>query len=125
MRYIISVSLLLAAVCTLSPAARATPSLVGDYRVKGINPDGKSGYTGTVNISKDGDTFHLKWEVTPNTYIGSGFLRGNYLAVAYTDTKGTWFGVMLYEIKEDGRILDGKWSLAGSKRVSVELLTRQ
>lgn len=105
--------------------ALAAPTIVGDYAVKGANPGGKGQYQGSVNISKDGDTFHVKWTVGAETYIGTGILRGEVLAVAYTDSKGSWFGVVCYLIKDGGKLLDGQWTMAGGKTIGTEVLTQR
>lgn len=109
---------LLAAPC----AAADVPDITGRYKCEGASPGGQA-YRGTVEISKKGDTYALKWAFGPGeTYQGVGILEGNVLAVSYSGTGFT--GVVVYKV-EKGPKLVGRWAFAGGKgTVQTETLTK-
>ncbi len=98
--------------------------LSGNYQASGTNPGGKGSYTGTVQITKNGDSYRMVWEVG-TSYVGTGIVTGEYLSVAYADTGGNWFGVVVYKILQDGKRLEGKWCGHEGTVLGKETLTRK
>jgi hypothetical protein len=98
-------------------------NLEGTYEALGTNPDGKGSYKGTVMISKVKSTYKLVWNVGA-IYIGTGILTGNVLSVSFADKKQSWFGVVSYLIKQDGKILEGLWAEHKGTHLGKEVLTR-
>jgi len=94
---------------------------VGKYAVEGKNPDGKSGYTGTVVVEKTGDTYKVTWVVGGATYIGTGIGDKNFLAVSYKSGNNT--GLALYG--EDGASWAGVWTYHSGRTVGAEIWTRE
>lgn len=91
---------------TLTLVANAAPDEVeiaeGTYTVEGTNAEGKS-YEGTVEIEKQGESYHLTWEVDGSSYEGDGTLAGNLLTVEWgNDTP------LVYALADDGS-LTGLW----------------
>ena len=69
---------------TLNLVANAAPGDIalseGSYKVEGKNADG-SAYEGTVEIAKQGNGYHLSWQVDSSSYEGDGTFAGNLLTV--------------------------------------------
>jgi len=108
-----------------APAQQALakqPDLAGTYRCEGLNPEGKT-YEGTVEISKQEQTYRLKWMTPPaGVSVGIGIVKGDVLAVSYFD--GAMMGVVLYKI-EKGPKLVGEWTVIGTEgHVYPETLTK-
>ena len=95
-------------------------NLVGTYKCEGSSGGGNT-YKGTVEITRKGDTYHLKWSLSANEhYTGIGILQGDVLAVSYY---GTMKGVVAYKVDDDK--LTGKWTTVdGNGSVNAEVLTR-
>jgi hypothetical protein len=91
---------------TLEPVASAAADEVdlaeGAYDVEGRNPDGKS-YKGKVEIEKDGDKYHVSWNVGDSAYDGTGTLEGNLLTVEWGSATP-----VVYALADDGS-LKGLW----------------
>ena len=100
------------------PAAAQTVG--GAYTVEGKNFDG-SPYNGTATITFQNDvSCTIEWVSGPNTSTGICMKNGNMFAAAY-EQQGL-FGILSYQILEDGR-LDGAWTVAGQDGFGVEMLT--
>ena len=97
---------------TLEPVANAAPGDIGlsegSYRVDGKNADG-SGYQGNVEITEQGNGYHLTWQVGSSSYEGDGTLAGNLLTVDWGASTP-----VVYALKPDGS-LAGLWD-AGQRR---------
>lgn len=112
-------ALALAFTISLSGAALADPSLLGNYTYTGTDTDGtKYEEDGTLVISAEpSGAFLVKWD--GGEYVGVGQLIDKTLAVAaVADSKNT---IMLMSIGADGK-LTGKWwrrTDAGSKGTEV------
>lgn len=113
-------ALALAAVLAFAPAALAGDP-VGKYAAEGVNPDGKSTYSGTVTVEKTGDTYKVTWNVGGTIYVGTGLGDKNFLAVSYKSGSDT--GLALYG--EDGDSWAGIWTYHNGKKVGAEKWTRK
>jgi hypothetical protein len=91
---------------TLELVANAAPGDIGlsegSYRVDGKNADG-SGYQGNVEITEQGNGYHLTWQVGSSSYEGDGTLAGNLLTVDWGASTP-----VVYALKSDGS-LTGLW----------------
>jgi hypothetical protein len=91
---------------TLDLVANAAPGDIalseGSYRVDGKNADG-SAYKGNVEITREGKTYHLTWQVGSSSYEGDGKLNGNLLTVDWGSSTP-----VVYALGEDGS-LTGLW----------------
>jgi len=92
-------------------------TLEGTYNVVGSNPNG-TGYQGTLSIAREGDAYHLWWNVGAQ-YQGIGFRDGDWLGVGWGDGS---VGVVEYSI--NGNVAPGRWAVLGSAGVGVENLSR-
>ncbi|MGE0917915.1 LIC10280 family protein [Trichlorobacter lovleyi] len=92
--------------------ANQTTVRTGNYHVQGKNPNGSS-YSGTVVISKNGDTYFLAWKISSSTYSGSGTLADKTLTVEWGDSSP-----VIYHLENDGRLV-GTWA----KGTALETLT--
>jgi hypothetical protein len=88
--------------------------LVGEYDIKGTNPDGKA-YTGKLSVKSEGTGYTFKWTGT-NTLEGFGIKQGDTVAVGLG---GKQCGFVSYVVKGDGT-MDGKWGGYGSTDVGTE-----
>jgi hypothetical protein len=108
---------------TLCVATRADDKteISGNYEGKGTGPNGAA-YEAKVEISKNGDTYAVKWELAGNeTYEGIGILEGDIFSVSYT-AGGNGHGIVAYKVTK-GK-LDGKWS-PGDGKIYTETLTKK
>ncbi len=96
--------------------AWADPS--GTYAVAGTNPDA-SAYTGSVVLTKTGDTFKVVWTIGSNTVTGTAVGNDDILSIGYAT--GTQPGVGLF-VKESGK-WTGVWSYLGQEAVGSETWT--
>ena len=109
-----------------SAVARAeAPDLSGTYTVEGMSPGAKAPYRGTLTIKKTAKTYQVNWSIGKAVYFGTGVVQGDYFAVSYTSKSGTYFGVLLYHIKEGGKKMSGIWTLAGANQLGTETLVKQ
>lgn len=98
------------------PTAPAEMNITGNYDVKGTSPDG-SRYEGTVTITGDAQSgFQLNWKIGADEYQGTGTLAGDTLTVEWGAPEP-----VIYQIKDGGAKLKGKWGKKGKGR---ETLTR-
>jgi hypothetical protein len=95
------------------PQPRAARDITGLYTIaSAMNPDGRGGYEGKVNIARQGDSWSIAWMI-PNTapYRGIGIQLDTALAVGWG--MGDDYGVAAYHIV--GRRLEGVWTSAAEK----------
>jgi hypothetical protein len=86
------------------------PSLTGTYRVTGKCPKVPS-HSGVVTVSEWGENYEVVWTLEEGkSYSGTGCLRGNFLAIAYSSPGDSGFGVGLYEILGNGSKLTGNFT---------------
>ena len=103
-----------AAVFLFAGAAIADP--VGRYTVRGTNPNGTA-YSGTVRVTKTGDTYRVVWDVGNQTYTGTGIGNDDFIAVSYR--AGNETGIALYGRKSNG-VWEGVWAYASSRDVGTD-----
>ena len=104
-----------AAVVFSTIVALADP--VGSYRVTGNNPGGGSGYSGSVNVQRTGDTFRVTWDIGNQTFVGTGIGSRDFLAVSYRS--GGQTGLALYAQQSDGS-WQGVWTYADGRQIGAE-----
>jgi hypothetical protein len=127
---------LLAILLATAGVAATTPApgefeLEGLYAAAGVNPDG-SEYRGFVHIARNGESFIVSWMfaqrsgevvVLKPTSVGIGIVSSGVLAVSYYTARMS--GVVIYRIEDDGKRLDGQWTVVGDGgAVHAETLTR-
>jgi hypothetical protein len=93
----------------------------GTYDVSGTNPGGGSHYSGTVSVSRTGQTYRVVWIVGSTRYVGTGIGDKDFLAVSYRSGNAT--GLALYGA--DGGNWAGVWTYAGGREVGAETWKRQ
>lgn len=118
MRHVMSIGTAIALMAATTAFA-ADP--VGSYVVRGANPGGQGGYSGTVTVEKTGDTYRVIWLVGGTRYIGTGIGNKDFLAVSYKS--GDQTGLALYG--SDGGNWKGIWTYAGGHQVGPEEWKRQ
>jgi hypothetical protein len=109
------VALLLGVVATYA----ADP--VGKYTINGTNPGGKGQYSGTVSVTKTGETYRVIWIVGGAQYVGTGIGDKNFLAVSYKS--GNSSGLALYGASGDN--WQGVWAYSGAKQIGTETWDRE
>jgi len=108
-----------AALLISTVAASADP--VGSYSVVGSNPGNGAHYSGSVSISKTGDTYRVVWTIGGTQYVGTGIGNHDFLAVSYRSDNST--GLALYGA--DGGNWAGIWTYAGGRQVGEEVWNRR
>jgi hypothetical protein len=98
-------------------AAASAQSVGGQYSVRGTNPNGSS-YSGTAEISPNGNVCRIVWHVG-SEWRGICMLSGNMFAASYRS--GDTFGLLIYRIRPDGS-LAGEWA-TGAGSTGTETLT--
>jgi len=88
--------------------------LSGPYDAHGLNTDG-SKYTGTVDITEQGDAVEMTWLVNGDTIHGSGTREGRVLTIDWGGTTP-----VIYVVMPDGT-LHGTWD----DGLALEKLTRR
>jgi hypothetical protein len=117
----------------LSTNALADP--VGTYDVVGVNPDTGGEYSGTVVVSRNGETYSVVWTISGtesngvgiggkrggNVTTGAGSVDDDIITIGYGNQNG--FGISQYDLQPDGS-WKGHWAYAGGQKVSTETWTR-
>lgn len=88
--------------------------LVGEYDIKGKNPEGEE-YTGKLSVKSEGSGFAFSWTGN-NSFKGFGIKQGNFVAVGLGDKK---CGFVSYDVTSDGT-MNGKWGSSGTTSVGTE-----
>jgi hypothetical protein len=132
MRRAMRVSIVLGAVLgfAATDVRAAEPDVTGVYLSNRLNADG-SQHQGVVHVVRDHDTFAVSWmDLRANngqvvivlTAAGIGMVEGRVFAVSQYSQQG--FGLMVYKIEDDGRLI-GHWAAAeGDGAAYSETLTR-
>jgi|SRR5579871_2164720 len=107
------------AVILTGTAALADP--VGKYTVAGTNPGGGSSYSGTVTVTKTGDTYKVTWNIAGTQYNGTGIGNDEFIAVSYTSGGNT--GLALLSEQDDE--WKGIWTYAGGTKIGTEVWTKK
>jgi hypothetical protein len=95
--------------------------LSGTYRCEGTSPAGNP-YRSIVEISKEDQTYVVKWRSRGSPAIGIGIVRNDTLSVSYFTGKDV--GIVVYRI-EKGPKLTGQWTILGADgQLYPEVLTR-
>ena len=124
-------SAIITLICLITPAsALADPT--GKFDVRGINADGSGEYTGTVRVTRTGETYKVVWSIGDHELAGIGvgvkLIDGhivlgpasqddNGISIAY-DSDGTP-GTVVYFERPDGT-WHGIWAYQGSERIATE-----
>jgi hypothetical protein len=87
------------------------PDLSGTYNCKGQDVGGEE-YTATVEIEKHEETYKISWVMSEKKFIGVGLQTPNLLSVCWASRGNA--GVMVYQIREDGKLI-GRWALLNGK----------
>jgi len=95
-------------------------SLEGTYQLTGRNADGTE-YTGSLDIRRTGEVFHLAWGGKAGTATGVGIQIDKLLVVGY-GVGGS--GVIDWEFTEKNTAT-GRWTTEEADRIAVENLRRQ
>ena len=95
-------------------AALADP--VGRYTIAGTNPGDNSRYTGSVAVTRTGDTYRVIWVIGGQQYEGTGIGNKDFLAVSYRS--GNQTGLALYSAS--GNSWRGIWAYANGRQLGSE-----
>jgi hypothetical protein len=94
--------------------------LVGRFQITlGINPGGRSHYTGYADLERSGDHFRIVWRTPMQVFVGSGIKIGSVLAVAYAYRH--YPAIAAY--CANGRRLEGFWWTGPDGRSGKETLS--
>jgi hypothetical protein len=94
----------------------------GKYTVAGTNFDG-SKYSGTAEVTvSSNSTCHIIWHTGSNSSSKGVCMRVNDVLVAGYTMKGGSFGLVAYNIKDNG-VLDGIWTIADEDGAGTDVLT--
>jgi hypothetical protein len=111
----------LAAILVMLPLAVAAQDVSGRYTVEGRNFDG-SRYRGVAEIMvTTKNTCRIVWN-TGSTSEGICMRNGKTFAATYGS--GSTTGLVIYEIRPDGR-MEGLWTMADREGVGTETLIPQ
>jgi hypothetical protein len=79
------------------------------FQVRGSNPDGKTGYTGTVEVRKNGETMDVRWVTGKDNAetIGFGIKGEDTLGAGYGGA--SLYSIAVYELK--GKRIHATWAL--------------
>jgi hypothetical protein len=104
-----------------APVGAAEPDITGKYNCEGSNPGGKM-YRGIVEITKKGDTYLVRWNLSGgDSYQGVGLLEGKTLAVSFN---AGVIGLAVYRVEKGGKLV-GRWTIGNGKgKVYTEKLTK-
>ncbi len=95
----------------------------GMYDCQGVGPDGP--YQAIVEITKNDDTYRLRWVLGENEELGLAIFKDDTLAVSLVGSNSTG-GVMIFRIEQPSGRLVGGWSAIGSDgKVYSETLTKR
>jgi len=104
------------------------PGLQGSYRiVRSTVPGQSGGYSGTVNITPNGDTYILEWKLNSGeNYKGVGIRQGDVLAVGWSvGVKPGQNAASVATYRPKGAGLEGVWGMPGLKRLGSETLAKE
>ena len=119
-------------VTVMVSAAWADP--VGRYAVQGTNPDGQSGYQGTVEVTRKGEAYFVRWQIGAQSYQGSaigGRVFGGQGRSGAANREDTMLvvsfggGVSYMYLLEGTQDFAGHWVSDGGDRLGEEIWTRQ
>jgi len=109
----------LALIFVLTATAAVAQDVSGLYNVEGRNFDG-SRYRGTAGITVTSkNTCRIAWN-TGSTFEGICMRNGSTFAATFG--QGSSQGLIIYQIRPDGR-MEGLWTVADREGVGTETLT--
>ena len=91
----------------------------GVYNVTGTNSNDQS-YSGSVRISRTGDTYRLVWTIGNQSFDGTGIFRNGVLSVSFA---GSFSGIVVYRMNSSGG--DGIWATQNTTILGTENLKRR
>ena len=113
----------------------AIASPEGNYAVEGTDPGSGAGYTGTVNVKRNGQTYTVAWDIGGTKYIGTGLGAANVkgtptmgpasdqdTAIAVSYIAESSFGLTFYVKQANGQ-WKGIWTYGGSAQIGTEVWT--
>jgi hypothetical protein len=105
--------------------AGGAKALVGEYIVKGTNPDG-SKYDGTAQITFEaGNTVKVDYRFGDRRELGLGALKGDTLTVKFQGAKNTErTGDAVYTLQDNGHLV-GHWHYKGDKKMPERLIPQK
>ena len=99
-----------------------SPDLAGRYRITlGENPDNMTNYDGQVEITRQGDAYHVEWFTPDLSAVGNGVRLGDILVVGYA--AGQAPGTVGYCVTPTGLL--GAWTFGEATALGKEVLRRQ
>lgn len=113
--------LLTAAALIMSFSAAFAADPVGTYRVEGNNPGSGSGYSGTVTVERNGETYRVIWVIGNQRFVGTGIGNRDFISVSYRS--GNQTGLALYG--EDGGNWVGVWAFSDGRQLGREVWKRR
>jgi hypothetical protein len=120
------------AVLALMLPATGWADPAGTFDLRGVNPDEDQQYTGTVTVTRTGQTYHVVWEIGGQGIVGTGvglklvdgrIVMGGAseddvgISIAYGS--GASFGTVVYFEQPDGT-WHGIWAYDGWDHISTE-----
>lgn len=78
-----------------SAASSQTAAFAGTYAVRGSNPGGTGGYSGTMVVRPRGEAFDVTWTIGTQEFRGVGIGVGDTLSIAYPSAGGA-AGIAVY-----------------------------
>lgn len=97
------------------PVLVQSANIAGQYRVTGINPGGGGRYSGTVRVSRTGQTYSVIWNIGSQTFEGVGIYQDGSLSVAYS---GPFIGIVVYRMS--GSSARGVWTGENGTQLGTE-----
>lgn len=92
--------------------------ITGLYEVSGFDPDTKQNYTGSLEITFEGEVYLAKWTFGSTIDTGTGVKKGGSLSIVFNEGNSNSFGTQLYEIKSHS--LKGPWARYGHESKGFE-----
>ncbi|MBC7311867.1 MAG: hypothetical protein H5U11_05170 [Rhizobium sp.] len=132
-----SIKYALTAIAMLALPGMAAADPTGSYSLVGRNPDSGEEYTGTVEVSRRGETYIVVWDIGGKESIGTGlgakFVGEDRFEIGPASDDDTAisvgyvaednFGIAMYFEQPDGT-WQGVWTYGGSEKVTGEIWTR-
>ena len=79
-------------------------TFVGSWDVlEATLPNGQFGYSGTINVKRNGAAFDLDWEITAGRYVGIGLPINSHLFVSCAEQRAG-LGIALFRVQPDSRV---------------------
>ena len=94
---------------------------VGRYTVQGRNPGGSDTYSGTVEITRTGQTYRVVWMIGGERFVGTAVGDANFLAVSYKSGGDTGLAIVAPEGANWGSV----WTYAGGTTLGTERWIRR